>query len=293
MELKQLLYFVEVVKESSFSKAASNLHISQPSLSQAIKSLEQQLGSPLLERSTRHLRLTDGGQLLYDRATDLILYLSVIKKEIKEINETGSGELHIGIIESTQHWIPKVIREFNISYPKMRIRFTEISDRKHVIDSLRDYEIHFSITNQLIQEDDIALHPIYQENFILIMNNANSLASKKELSLQDIQQEPLIIGKSGLQTRTNILEAFAAETIVPNIMFEIERFETAWSLVEQNLGVAFIPENYLHHWPTSQVICKKVNSALLMRKVYLAFIKKRYFPTAIKQLMKEIQHYYS
>ncbi|WP_172371560.1 LysR family transcriptional regulator [Sporosarcina jiandibaonis] len=289
MDLKQLKYFVAVVEENSFTKAAKILHISQPTLSLSIKSLEQQLNTQLFERNTRAMQITDGGQLLYDRAKKLLLKLSIVEKEIVELNATGKGEVHLSIIESTQNWIPKVIKNFKQSYPTMKIRFTEITNKKHVIQSLRSYKTHLSITNQLVEEEDIEFIPIYTEKFLLIMHEDNKLSSKQDLSFQDLKDEPLIITKEGYQTRVNILEAFEAEGVEPTIMFEIERFETAWKLVEENLGIAFIPKNYAKDVLDSRVVIKEVDSSNLTRTVYLTYMKHRYFPAAIRELIGDIE----
>ncbi|HEY4553616.1 MAG TPA: LysR family transcriptional regulator [Bacillaceae bacterium] len=292
MDIKKLQHFVAIVEENSFSKAAKTLHISQPSLSQSIKFLERQLGTPLLERSTRHFHVTDSGILLYQRAKELIRRMESIQKELDESITTGRGELHLGIIESTQHWVPKIIKDFKIHNPNMQIRFTEISEKKHVIQSLRNYDVHLSITNQLIKEDDISITPIYRETYMVIMHQQHRLAWKRELNLDDLRGEPLILGKPGYQTRANILEALASRNIKANIMFEIERFETAWNLAEENLGIAFIPENYIYQGQNSQVIRKTIDSPLMTRTVYLAHMKNRFFPAAIKQLIENIPLYF-
>ena len=82
LDLKQLNYFVNIVEQMSFSKAAQKLHISQPSLSNAIKSLESELGFELLERTTRNIRLTEAGKVLYDRALHLLLEMDIVEKEM-------------------------------------------------------------------------------------------------------------------------------------------------------------------------------------------------------------------
>jgi LysR family transcriptional regulator, low CO2-responsive transcriptional regulator len=171
----------------------------------------------------------------------------------------------------------------------MKIRFTEITNKKHVIQSLRSYKTHLSITNQLVEEEDIEFIPIYKEKFLLIMHEDNKLSSKRDLAFHELKDEPLIITKEGYQTRVNILDAFEAEGVEPAIMFEIERFETAWKLVEENLGIAFIPENYAKDVRDSRVVIKEVDSPNLTRTVYLTYMKHRYFPSAIRELIGDIE----
>ena len=110
MDLKQLSYFVNVVDQMSFSKAAQKLHISQPSLSNAIKSLENELGFKLLERTTRNIRLTDAGNVLYNRALNHLWEMDSVEKEKKEVEHVGSGELQIGMMESGKHGLQKELQ---------------------------------------------------------------------------------------------------------------------------------------------------------------------------------------
>ena len=142
MDLKQLNYFVYVVDHMSFSKAAQKLHISQPSLSNAIKNLESELGFQLLERTTRNIRLTEAGEVLYDRALHLLLEMEIVEKEMEEVKLVGKGELQIGMIESVKHWIPKVIHQYNKEFPNMHIKLTEVLGGDDVKSSLRKYETH-------------------------------------------------------------------------------------------------------------------------------------------------------
>lgn len=117
MDLKQLTYFVTIVDYKSFSKAAQKLHISQPSLSNAIKSLESDLGFQILDRNTRSIELTEAGAILYSKAVQLLLEMDRVKKEMDEVKHIGSGEIQLGMIESVKHWIPKVILQYNDDFP--------------------------------------------------------------------------------------------------------------------------------------------------------------------------------
>lgn len=112
MDLKQLQYFIAVIEHMNYSKAAEKLHISQPSLSNAIKKLEQEVGSSLLERNTRNLQLTEAGQLLYERAKVILKNMEVLKIEMDEVIVHGTSDLTIGVMESIKHWLPKAIVEY-------------------------------------------------------------------------------------------------------------------------------------------------------------------------------------
>ncbi|MCG3088430.1 LysR family transcriptional regulator [Sporosarcina cyprini] len=287
MDLKQLTYFVTIVEQKSFSKAASVLHISQPSLSNAIKNLEEEVGFKLLERNTRNIGLTESGQLLYERALHILLDMTILEKEMQEARLVGKGELRLGMIESVKHWIPKVIRKYEGKFPDMNLFLTEELSGEDVKRSLRQYKSHAIITNQLIDEDDIQTVPLYKEKLVLVVHEDHPLANKDAVELSDLQEEPFIITSEGFQTREDVLETFTAKGISPYIKYEVERFETALSLILENLGVSLIPENYLADRLSARLVHKEIVSSSLERKVYLTYLKDRYMAPAIEAFIEE------
>ncbi|QQE75754.1 LysR family transcriptional regulator [Brevibacillus composti] len=289
MDIKQLHYFVTVCEQLSYSKAAQKLHISQPSLSNAIKNLEQEVGSPLLERNTRKMELTDAGKILYQKSILLLSQMNMLKKEMEEVKLTGSGDLIIGIIESVKHWIPKVIRTYQDRFPSIHIKLIEVLSGKDVKESLRKYHTHLLITNQSIAEEDIEAYPLYEERLVLVVHRDHPLARQDTVHLHELEGEPFIISTEGFQTREDILSAFALEELTPAIQFEIERFETALTLVRENLGITIIPENYLSGLEDASLVRKTIDSPALARTVYLAYLKNRYLAPAVQAFLEDVR----
>ncbi len=290
MDIKQLHYFIAVSEQRNFSKAAERLHISQPSLSNAIKKLEQEIGSPLLERNTRNLQLTEAGELLFERAKVIVKNMEVLKIEMDEVIVHGTRDITIGVMESIKHWLPKVIANYKKDYPQMKVHLVDILGSKRVKKSLKSYKTHLIITNQLMDDPELEVQTLYEERLVAVLPLHHPLARKETLTISDISEEPFIISTEGFQTRHDILTMFekAGENI--NIQFEIERFETAVSLVREQLGITILPENYLQG-PTAKTIVKKeIEGANLSRNVYLVSLKNRHLPLAIRQLLKDILH---
>ncbi|GHI01476.1 LysR family transcriptional regulator [Neobacillus kokaensis] len=292
MDIKTLRYFVTVADQLSYSKAAQLLHISQPSLSNAIKNLELEVGSPLLERNTRNVELTDAGKILYKKAVALLSQMNILKKEMDEVKLSGSGVLHIGMIESIKHWLPKVLREYHERFPSINIKLMEVLSGKDVKDSLRNYSSHLIITNQYVFEEDIESYPLYHERLVLVLPKDHPLSEKDSIAVKELENEPFIICTEGFQTREDILEAFRLEQATPKLKYEIERFETALSLVRENLGITIIPENYLFGPKDESVIWKTLDSPALERTVYVTYLKSRYLAPAIQTFIEDVRRYF-
>ncbi|KXH84157.1 LysR family transcriptional regulator [Sporosarcina sp. HYO08] len=293
MEIKKIHYFVTIVDLMSFSKAAKKLHVSQPSLSKAIQDLEKEFGFPLIERNTRNSRLTEAGEVFYKRAIHLLNEVDVAKKEMDEVKLVGKGEIQLGMIESIKHWLPKVIVDYEEKFPAVKIRLTEVLSGEAVRHSLRSYETHAIITNQPIQEDDIETIPLYDEKLVVVFHHTHPLVNYEEVTLKQIADEPFMISAEGFQTRKDILHAFALEDAMPNIKYEFERFETALSLVRENLGIAIIPEYYLLGPKDSSIQSKKLTSSILDRTVYLTVMRNRFLSPSVKVLLQDIQDYFA
>ena len=292
MDIKQLQYFIAVSEHMNFSKAAERLHISQPSLSNAIKKLEHEIGTPLLDRNTRNLQLTEAGEVLFERAKVIVKNMEVLKIEMDEVVVHGTSEITIGVMESIKHWLPKVIANYKKDYPQMMIHLVDILGSKRVKKSLKSYKTHLIITNQLMDDPELEVKTLYEERLVAVLPLHHPLAKKVTLSISDISAEPFIISTEGFQTRRDILNTFEQAGKSIDIQFEIERFETAVSLVRENLGITILPENYLQG-PTAKTIVKKeIEGANLCRNVYLVYLKNRHLPFAIRQLLKDVLQFF-
>ncbi|ALS79615.1 MULTISPECIES: LysR family transcriptional regulator [Planococcus] len=292
MDIRLLRYFIAIAESSTFTKAAANLHIAQPSLSIAIKKLETDMGLILLDRSMREIALTKEGQILYEEAKKLVTHFEYVEKELKRLKAQGPMELSIGMIESAKFWIPKVLKSIKQEFPEVHIEIIEVLGLEDINRALNKFDIHFAITNQLISKREVKTLPIYREKFVVLLPPGHPLEAQPQISITDLNGEAFIIFKEGFQTRVDILNAFRQAGTKPNIQFEVERFETACSFVEEGLGVTFVPENYLKVSATSRYTIKPLKDPIAPRTVYLAFDTSRYLPPLVMRSMELIQEFF-
>lgn len=285
MDHRLLLYFTTLIDEGTFTQAAKTLHISQPSLSAAIKRLEDLVSLTLIERSTRSFSITREGEIVYKEAKKLLNHFQYVEQELHRLKDQGPSEIQIGLIESVKFWLPKVLKTYTENNPGIRIKLSEVLGLKQVEQTLHDYKIHIAITNQHIEDHEIKTIPIYKENLVVLLPKDHPLKDQDEIAVGDIEDERLIISKEGFQTRDDILKEFRKQGKTPNILFEIERFETAYSLVEENLGITIVPENYIKDAAGSNIVIKPIKSSNLSRTVYLAHLKHRYLPPNVESFI--------
>ncbi|KON68642.1 hypothetical protein AKG34_07340 [Peribacillus butanolivorans] len=288
MDIRQLSYFISVVENKSFSKAAKKLHLSQPSLSNAITKLEHNIGFPLLERSTRSVRLSDSGELFYQRATEILKKFQQFEIESAEIQQVGNKQLSIGIIESTKHWISQVIRDYNKHQSITHYQLDEILSKDNVINALLNYKNHLVLTNQEITHQELNVQKLYSEKLCLIANVNHALFKIPNISLSDIQPYPFIICSDGFETRNNIFKAFEAENLSLDVQFSVERFETICELISNDLGISILPERYCESINDSRLHFEYLDSSYFNRTVYLVTCKNRFVAPHVNLFIKHI-----
>lgn len=293
MDITQLNYFIMVVEERSFTRAAEHLHISQPSLSIAIKKLENHLGFTLINRKKRHVQLTREGEILYYEAKKLINQINYIEEEMERLRLKGPQELSISMIETAKNWFSEVIKLIKTDSNNIHIQISELLSLSELQAALLNYKIHYAITNHYIDTEELQSIFLYEESLVAVIPENHPLRLKPFITMDDLKNEPFILCVEGFQTRNDILKAFQYASISPNIQFEIERFETAYRLVECGLGITIIPENYVNKTLHPMVHIKTIQDQTLRRNVYLVKDRTRYLSPLIRKSIEIIQTFHS
>ncbi|MEK4520123.1 LysR family transcriptional regulator [Psychrobacillus sp. FSL W7-1457] len=289
MDLRKMYYFNATVKYRSFSRAAKALHISQPSLSNAIKALEQEMDTPLIERTTKQFQLTEMGQQFWERSKGLVAQFEVMQTELRELSKGEQLEIRLGVIESANYWLSQVITDYQKLYPSNQLTLIDTLYNQTVRQALLGLHVHGVITNQHIVDEEIQSELLYNEPYVVLIKKDHPFAQKEQLMLKDFTEEPLIIGMPEFQTSAQILKAFEQENVTPHISYKIERFEMIKVLVEEGLGIAILPQNYVTQHLSDSLLTRPVHSAYLNRNVYLSTMRGRTFSKSILVLFELIK----
>lgn len=292
MDFRLLKYFVTVVEAASYTTAAEKLHISQPSLSNAMKQLESRLDIKLIDRTKRHFKLTEEGRILYVESLQLLNHFDHLSTEMERLRLDGPPELALGVIETANFWLPKVLKEFKKEFKNIDVKISNVLGLDSVEKALNNYNVHIAITNQFINQKNIKIIPLYVENLVVLLPNNHPLEKKEYIEISDLKNEVFIIAKDGFQTREDIMHVFKLHGIKPNIQFEIDRFDTACALVMNNLGVTVVPENYIKHFSGLPLQIRKLNSSATYRTVYIAYDKNRYLPPLVWKFIEDVQSFF-
>lgn len=239
--------FYTVARCGSLTKAAEELYISQPAVSQAIKQLESQLGTPLFNRMRKGMELTaQGGELVYKDVEKALKLLGGVEEKLAEIRETATGTLRIGASASIfQYILSGKIVEFRNRYPQIKIELiSDVSPK--IIEYLKTDRCDVGFLNLPIADDDeIQLgEPIQFLHDVFVVGKTFAELCDRELSLGDIQQYPLLLMKEHTVARTSFdtfCRSFGVR-ISPSV--EVDSWDFMKRLVTYGMGIGCIPREY-------------------------------------------------
>lgn len=248
MNLKQLEAFVQVAEGKSFSKAAKELFLTQPTISAHIASLERELNARLFVRNTKEVSLSEDGKDLYRYAKQII----DLQKQIEERFETEEeGSRHcITIAASTipaQYLLPRVLKRFNEKYPDEQIKIME-SDSSKVVSQIVDHIVDVGFTGTVLEKKHCRYLPFYKDKLAVITPNTERYRRLKEESLEGIDwilEEHLIMREEGSGTRKEAEEQLKAAGIPAeklDVIASIGNQETIKKSVRQGMGITILSE---------------------------------------------------
>lgn len=280
MDARILLYFKTVAETKNFTNAAKKLHIAQPSLSNAIKSLEKKLDCTLFERNTRRLTLTESGEVLYKHAEKVIDKISMVEKEMEDVKTVGNGTLKIGMIESSKYWMPGIIKQVKEIYPNITIQLNDMGPQE-IITSLLNYDIHLGITADLMDHQHIKSISLFKDSFILLTREKELLKKSGLIHFSQLKDIVLIHSLSGYDARRRILNECKKHGFEPKIEYETESLESAHQLVINDLGSAVVPESFIKYKKNENINPVYFKDAKMEREVFAHYIHNRYLPPVI------------
>ena len=234
MELRQLKYFVRIAETLNFSEASRTLYVTQSTLSQQIKSLEDELGSLLFQRDSHSVTLTESGQMLLPLARQTLMDASSCKEQIKDLQEMLTGELNIGVTYSFSPILTETVKNFMKEYPGVKLNI-QYKNMEELMGLLRRREVDFVLSFKSNRPyDEIESHNLFEDKLSVIMRKDHALASKSSISIGDLTKYRLAFPAKGLQARNAIEKYIDLEASRLNVCLEINEANILLDIVQHN-----------------------------------------------------------
>ena len=239
MDFDQLETFIEVARLSSFSRAAEKRFRTQPAISSQIRSLEEDVGARLLDRSGGKVSLTASGKLFLKFAEETLDARKAATTAIAETERVPRGEIVVGANEGTcLHILPEVFAHFKKQYPDVSVNIRR-ADYAKVLESVIDNSVDFGVVSLPVTDNRLTAVLIHRDDLVLIVTPRHPLAKLKSASAVDIAQYPLVMPKVG-HTRDALDQLFHERKLKPRYAMELDSSELLKRFVAADVGVGFI-----------------------------------------------------
>lgn len=241
MDIRQLRYFRSVAQAGSFTRAAEQLGITQPSLSQQIRALEKTIGNPLFERLGRSVRLTTHGEALLQPAIGILQQVAEANSTISNLNNGVRGQLRIGIIPTVMPYlIAPSIRSFLDRFPDVQLCLVE-ETTSNLIQQLQSGHLDLAVCGLPIRNPDIVCSEFIREPLFLAVAESHPLAHVEKVSGHDLRSQRILLLKEGHCLRDDVLLTCPQLKAKLRSAFETDQMASIFELVRTGFGVTVVP----------------------------------------------------
>lgn len=245
MNIQQLKYVLAVDAQRHFAKAAQKCFVTQPTLSMMIRSLEDELGIKIFDRSRQPVVPTEAGEVVIAQAKIILREAGRMKEIIHELKGEIKGELKLGIIPTVAPYLlPLFLNSFLKKYPRLKIKISEFTTQQ-IIEKLRHHYLDAGILATPLNNETLNEQPLYYEQFVVYASSNEKLMKKKYLIPGDIDTNHLWLLEEGHCLRTQILnlcELRKKGLETSNLEYEAGSIETLKKMVDMNNGITILPE---------------------------------------------------
>lgn len=242
ISLRQLQVFEAVARLLSYTRAAEELFLSQPTVSMQIKKLETDIGLPLTEQIGKKISLTEAGHALYQATEDILGTLNRFEMQIDDQKGLRTGQLRISVVTTANYFAPRLIGKFTSKYPGINVSL-DVGNRDHILGRMRQNMDDIYLIGKPPESSELDFQPYLENPMVVVAPVNHILAKKKSISLADIAAEPFIIRESGSGTRIAVKQLFEKSGHALNIRMELGSNESIKQGISGGLGIAVISQH--------------------------------------------------
>jgi DNA-binding transcriptional LysR family regulator len=245
MELRYLRYFVTVAERQNFTRAAEELHVAQPAISQQIKSLEEELGVSLLQRTKRSVKLTAAGNAFLSEAKEILAHAELSKQIARRAARGETGSLAIGCVGAgASAFLPELIQSYRKRFPAVRVHLFEMTP-EHQFQAFARERIDVGFMRSLAESDakNFTQERIYRDCLMLAVPETHALAKARQVRLEKFAREDFVMFKRSEAPKLfdEMTQLCAKAGFIPQIVSEPPMIQTLLLAVAAGIGVAIVP----------------------------------------------------
>ncbi|WP_071394758.1 LysR family transcriptional regulator [Bacillus tuaregi] len=288
MDIQHLKYFVEVARQKNFTKASQILHVSQPSISKMIKSLEDELKVTLLDRSERKIELTDAGVIVFDQALKILQSLEDVYSSVNELAQVKKGTVKLGLMPTTGVILfPNVLAGFKKEYPQIDIQMVEYN-AKQLKTRVEQGDIDLGITVLPVDSERFETVPLLSEELVVLVDSEHWLVKSDSVSLADLKNESFILLTENYALHDVVKQACMQSGFEPIVTYKSSLWDLIGEMVSARLGISLIPRSMVR-LINQNVHTISLTSPQIEWQLVLIYKKNKYLSFAAREFIKYIQ----
>jgi DNA-binding transcriptional LysR family regulator len=288
MELHALQVFLTVANEKSFSRAAEKLFRTQPAVSLAVQRLEQEFGEKLIDRSGKDLILTDAGRTVLEYARRFQSLQQELDNSLAELRDNSAGRLTIGANESSTLYLLQHIERYRELYPKVKVQVRRSLSSK-IPNELLDGNLELGVISYDPGDERLKSKVLFADSLAFIVSPRHRLAHRKSVSLTELGEETFIAHNVLSPYRDVVLREFQVHKVPLHMDVEMPTIETIRKLVQNNLGVAFLPRMCVEQEISQGLLCEvRVKELHVERKIRLIYPTRRALSHAARAFLEVV-----
>ncbi len=237
--LRQLKVFEAVARNLSFSRAAEELHLTQPAVSTQVKKLEEHAGLPLFEQLGKKIHLTPAGVEMLHASRVIIAQFQEVENTMTQFKGVSGGTLNVAVISAGDYFFPKLLVQFAGLHPGVTLNFNVVN-REELLQQLADNVTDLAIMVRPPADLDTVNEPFAPHPYVIVAPPDHPLAGRKRVPVSRLAREPFVVRETGSDTWNSMAEAFGAHMAELNIAMKIRSTETIKQAVIAGMGVSFL-----------------------------------------------------
>ena len=287
--LQQLRLFAAVAEHKSVTRAAEEVHLTQPAVSIQIKRLEGKIGMPLIEHIGKELHLTVAGEEVFDAARDILERLSDLETSLNDLRGEVAGPLNIHVVSSGKYFMPHLLGSFVRRYPKVEPRL-EITNRASLLSSLAKNQSDLYIMGQPPEGVAVVEYPFLENILVVVARPDHPLAGKKKIPLAKIAKERFVGRESGSGTRKAVEKLFHDKGLDISAYIELDSAEGIKQGVIGGLGIGVLSKHSLRlELDAGELVILDVQGFPLRRRWYVSHREGKRLSRAAQLFLQYLQ----
>lgn len=292
MELRQMEYFVTVIKFRNYTKAANELHVSQPTISIAIQKLEEELGVRLLERDNKSLSLTEEGEIFLEKCKEILQKTEDLSHIMSDLRPSAKKKLSMAFPSTAGSWLWGIlINEFPKEYPNIELTLIDYGTLEIVRKlKFQELEVGYGVID-LVRDPEIEHDIIRRGQLKLIVPKGHPLAKMTMVPVSLLKEERILMYQRGTSYTEKLLHtAMKEEGIDPRFWYVREQ-STVFDLVSQGLGIAAVLDDHVSTISNNSEICVKEFDREITYEAGLLWSKNKFLSSSARKLIKFVGNY--